>query len=374
MKIGFRNIFKRKDQRFSYKLRQWFLLSVFWILMGIIIPVYDHLLMLGNFPPEQLVNQELSVDLAYNISASILASLLAGPSLVFLVNNRVQRRSYGYAILSVVGSFVVVMIIVTSIIGISLAKVNSGEFPFFSERASRIFWAYLFSPFQLKLILVWSLITMATQFFFQVNDKFGPGLLWDFIRGKYREPQEEMRIFMILDITGSTKIAEKLGNKDYYNLLRDFFADITPAIVDNRGEIYQYVGDEVVVSWEYPEGFNIKNCINCYFDARERLAKLESKYLEKYGLLPEFKASINAGPVTAGEIGIIKKDITYSGDVLNTTARILGKCKEYQRNLLISGSLISKIEGYKAISFERMGSVLLRGKSESIEIYAIDKT
>jgi len=369
--MGFQNIFSRKDQRFSYKLRQWMLLSGFWILMGIIIPVYDHLLMMGNFPPEYLVNHELSINLAYNVSAAILASLLAGPSFVFLINDRFKKRSYGYALLSVAGSFIVVMLIVTSIIGISMARINSGEFPFFDERATRIFWAYMLSPFQLKLILVWSLITMATQFFFQVNDKFGPGLLWDFIRGKYREPQEEMRIFMILDITGSTQIAEQLGNKPYYNLLRDFFADITSAIVDNRGEIYQYVGDEVVVSWEYPEGFKLKNCINCYFDARAKIAELEEKYREKYGLVPDFKASIHAGPVTAGEIGIIKKDITYSGDVLNTTARILGKCKEYQRDLLISGALISRTAPYKNISMERMGSVLLRGKSESIDIYAI---
>ncbi|MEM8892570.1 MAG: adenylate/guanylate cyclase domain-containing protein, partial [Bacteroidota bacterium] len=298
MKMGFQNIFSRKDQRLSYKLRQWMLLSSFWILMGIIIPIYDHLLMIGNFPSEYLVHHELSINLAYNVSAAILASLLAGPSFVFLINDRFKKRSYGYAILSVVSSFIVVMLIVTSIIGISMARINSGEFPFFDERATRIFWAYMLSPFQLKLILVWSLITMATQFFFQVNDKFGPGLLWDFIRGKYREPQEEMRIFMILDITGSTQIAEQLGNKHYYNLLRDFFADITSAIIDNRGEIYQYVGDEVVVSWKYPDRFKLKNCINCYFDARAKIAELEEKYRDKYGLVPDFKASIHAGQVT----------------------------------------------------------------------------
>lgn len=363
----------QNDHRFSYKLKKWLILACFWIFMGIIIPVYDHLLLLSNFPPDQLRWHTLLPNLLYNVSAAMLASLLAGTYLVFFVDNRVQKKSYGRAILSVVGSFIIVMTIVTTVIGVSFAKIESGAFPFIDERATRIFWSYMISPFQLKIILVWSLITVATQFFFQVNDKFGTGLLWDFIRGKYHVPQEEMRIFMILDITGSTKIAEKLGNKDYYNLLRDFFADITSAIVYNRGEIYQYVGDEVVVSWEYPEGFKLKNCINCYFDACSQIADLESKYLKKYGLLPEFKASIHAGPVTAGEIGIIKKDITYSGDVLNTTARILAKCKEYQRNLLISGDLISKLEQYKAISFERMGSVLLRGKSESIDIYAINK-
>jgi adenylate cyclase len=54
---------------------------------------------------------------------------------------------------------------------------------------------------------------------------------------------------MFVDLLSSTTIAEALGNEKYHNLLHDFYADITNPIIYNKGEIYQYVGDEVIVSW-----------------------------------------------------------------------------------------------------------------------------
>jgi len=57
---------------------------------------------------------------------------------------------------------------------------------------------------------------------------------------------------MFVDLLSSTTIAEALGNEKYHNLLHDFYADITNPIIYNKGKIYQYVGDEVIVSWRLP--------------------------------------------------------------------------------------------------------------------------
>jgi adenylate cyclase len=53
-------------------------------------------------------------------------------------------------------------------------------------------------------------------------------------------------------------IAEQLGDEKYHTLLKDFFADITIPIVENGGNIYQYVGDEVVIAWDIEEGIMLK--------------------------------------------------------------------------------------------------------------------
>jgi len=37
-------------------------------------------------------------------------------------------------------------------------------------------------------------------------------------------------------------------------LAERFFADITTPILENSGNIYQYVGDEVVITWDIEEG------------------------------------------------------------------------------------------------------------------------
>ncbi|MGD1959973.1 MAG: adenylate/guanylate cyclase domain-containing protein [Fulvivirga sp.] len=191
--------------------------------------------------------------------------------------------------------------------------------------------------------MVWSIVTALTQFSLQINDKFGQGLLLAFISGKYHSPRQENRVFMFLDLMSSTQIAEKLGNTQYYNLLRDFYADITNSIIYNGGEIYQYVGDEVVISWRYEIGVLQNKCITYFYDIRSKITAMEDKYQIKYNLLPDFKAALHYGNVTAGEIGIIKRDIAYSGDVLNTTSRILSKCNEFKEKLLISGKLFSSL-------------------------------
>ena len=73
------------------------------------------------------------------------------------------------------------------------------------------------------------------------------------------------------------------------------------------------------------------------------IKKQSRKYKKTFGLLPEFKAGIHLGEVTTGEIGVIKRDITFSGDVLNTTARIQGLCNQYEVDILVSDELLRAI-------------------------------
>ena len=178
-----------------------------------------------------------------------------------------------------------------------------------------------------------------TQLLLQVNSKFGQADFWDIIRGRYNRPQKDKRIFMFLDINSSTTIAEKLGDENYHALLKDFFADITVPILENKGSIYQYVGDEVVIAWNYEDGKENLHCLRCFFDMKLHIQQLKEKYINRYGLVPTFKAGIHCGSVVAGEIGIIKRDITYSGDVLNTTSRILNKCSELKEEVIASSDL-----------------------------------
>ena len=218
---------------------------------------------------------------------------------------------------------------------------------------------------------MWGFITLFTLFLLQVNDKFGPGILLKFIRGKYHHPRKEQRIFMFLDMRSSTTIAEKIGNEKYFNLLNDMFSDITDTILNNKGEIYQYIGDEIVISWPLTEGVKSGNFIHCFFEIRQKLIDLGPIYIEKYGLIPEFKAGIHYGQVIAGEVGIVKKDIIYSGDVLNTTARIQESCNEYNVDILVSKEtfdLIKNLEDYKRVP---LGSIELRGKERKIDLNTI---
>jgi len=114
--------------------------------------------------------------------------------------------------------------------------------------------------------ILWGTITL---FLLQVNDKFGSGILLKFLAGNYHQPKKEERIFMFMDMRSSTTIAEKIGNEKYFNLLNDVFADITNTIINYEGEIYQYVGDEIVISWSIKRVFEMR----IVFDALLRFRK-----------------------------------------------------------------------------------------------------
>jgi len=154
--------------------------------------------------------------------------------------------------------------------------------------------------------------------------------------------------------------------------LRDLFADLTDTILNNEGEIYQYVGDEIIISWPIKRGIRNANCLRCFTQIQEKLTELGPSYEKKYQVIPEFKAGLHYGFVMAGEIGVIKKDIIYSGDVLNTTARIQEQCNQYKVDILISKEtfdLLSDTEGYKLIP---LGSIELRGKQRKIDLNTIE--
>jgi adenylate cyclase len=216
-----------------------------------------------------------------------------------------------------------------------------------------------------------ALTIIVSQFYTEVSESLGHGVLNNFFTGKYHNAQEEERIFMFLDMKSSTAIAERLGHVKYFSMLRHYYSDLSNPIIKYSGEIYQYVGDEIVVSWKLKNGLRNNNCIHCFVAMKRSLKKQMKKYNEKFGVIPGFKAGFHVGKVTTGEIGIIKKDIIFTGDVLNTTARIEALCNPYNVDILISGQLMKKLQPDSHFNLKSLGEHELRGRDEKIELFTI---
>lgn len=338
------------NRRMQFKIKQLCIIIVSWMIIGFIIALYDHLVLMTHSAQGPAPGYSFPIALAINMGAGLFGAIVGGSVLVFYINVKYQDKSYAYTVIAVTLSFILIIIIINIILTL------------------------MGKPDLLRMAkngLVWSVIVAITQFLIQINSKFGHGIFWDIIRGKYNIPKEERRIFMFLDINSSTSIAEKLGDQKYHELLKDFFSDITNPIIDNKGEIYQYVGDEVVVAWKYEDGIENGKCINCFFDIKTQINSLQEKYLNLYGVLPAFKAGIHCGKVIAGEIGIIKRDITYSGDVLNTTSRIQSLCKEFNQEIIASADLITELGITSNYTLQTLGSIKLRGKEKEMMLVAL---
>jgi adenylate cyclase len=220
-------------------------------------------------------------------------------------------------------------------------------------------------------ILVYLIAAVAlSKLLIEIDRKLGPGNLWKVLSGKFFKPREEERIFMFIDMRGSTTIAEKLGHLEFSKLIRDVFRDFS--IVDRyRTDIYQYVGDEVVVSWSPKNGFKNDNFLKAFF-AFSNLLKNKSEYYQKnYGMDPYFKAGANFGPVIITEVGDIKREITYHGDTLNTAARIQGMCNDLEAQMLIPESVYELVKDTAGFQIDDVGCIALKGKQKEVRLYRV---
>ena len=174
-----------------------------------------------------------------------------------------------------------------------------------------------------------------------------------------------------MDLKSSTTIAEKLGHLKYSAFIRDCFRDINVVLYPFRAQVYQYVGDEIIVTWQEQEGLKKHFCMEFYFACRKQFQNRADYYLKYYGTLPEFKAGAHSGMVTAVEIGEHKRDIAFHGDTLNTAARIQSLCNQHGQSFIISQHLLDKVGPHPLMQTESLGLGLLKGKIEEVGLVGV---
>lgn len=212
---------------------------------------------------------------------------------------------------------------------------------------------------------------VAITFSFMVSKKLGPGVLRNWMLGRYYRPREEARVFLFIDLRDSTPLGEQLGDLRFSRLIQKFFEDISDPIRETKGEVSHYIGDEAVVCWPVARGLKDANCVRCFFLAQEAIGSQREAYLKEFGLVPSFKAGAHLGNVVATQVGEIKSEIVFHGDVLNTTARIQGACNEAGADFLVSEALVEALGACPAVEFTDVGPWELKGKGQSIRLFSV---
>nr|WP_298997516.1 adenylate/guanylate cyclase domain-containing protein [uncultured Allomuricauda sp.] len=316
-----------------------------------------------------LGTQELG-QLQFNFPDNILISVILGPILGLISGTAqilVEERIYKFMsiqrllIIRFLYTILFLVLMVSSAYGIYqlLFGTSLGILDFAFDRGSGAIYFYMLSVDLFLAVLR------------QVNLMLGEGNLAKLLLGRFYTPREELRIFMFLDLQDSTVLAEKLGHVTYSKLVQDCFNDLGIAI-SNDAEIYQYVGDEAVLTWPMDEGIENQNLLNTFYNFKQRLEEKRAYYEQKYGCLPFFKAGVHSGIVTVTEVGKYKKEIAYHGDTINTAARIQGKCNELNSELLLSETLKNELLSTR-FHFTEMGAVILKGKKGKVTIHAVSE-
>jgi len=347
-------------------------ITVVWTIISVQQFVVGYLSILGFFADFNFtIPGDPMIYMQQSLIVGILAGLIGGSVIVFIWERWLRSRPYGIALISIFFSYSIIFLMVAFPTELFF-QINVKDGSILNLQVWKATLSSVFESDSIVSFVTWLVIVLCTMIVLQVNDKYGPGVFRKFLLGKYFKAQREERIFMFLDLRSSTTIAEKIGEKKYFNFLKDVFETATPGILRYKGEIYQYVGDEIVISWELNSGIRGANCIKCYFEVQALLNRKKDFFLDKYGEEPVFKAGLHYGHVMAGEIGVVKREIAFSGDVLNTTARIQSKCNELGVDILASKFLVDKLNLTNGMFHPKeIGEMELRGKKELVTLFTV---
>lgn len=193
------------------------------------------------------------------------------------------------------------------------------------------------------------------------------------LAGRYHRPHAERRFILFVDLVGSTALAERLGSLQVHRFLARVFTAFAEPTAAWRGEIHQYVGDEVVVTWEESEGRRDAGPLRCFFHIRTALAALSESFRTDFNAEPKLRAAIHFGEVITGEVGEDRRAIVFHGDVMNVAARLEQATRETGAQFIASEEALQALGTPQDLLCRDLGRLTLRGRVEPIHAFAVDE-
>jgi adenylate cyclase len=217
-----------------------------------------------------------------------------------------------------------------------------------------------------------AVVAVAVNLGFGIANIIGPRALRNFITGRYHSPVEENRFVLFVDIAGSTGLAESLGGLAIHRLLDRTFRLLTLSVVDYHGEVLNYVGDEVIVTWPERDGAIDCRPLRCFVAMRDELIGAADQLKREFGVSPRIRGSLHFGPVIIGEIGDVKRAIVFNGDVMNTAARLEELSRQVDGGFLASRAAMERFSSTPPFVMRDLGRLPIRGRADGIDVVGID--
>ncbi len=311
-------------------------------------------------------NQELFIPLFLRTLTAGFLFFISITYAGFFLNRKLKKKKF-------IPSLIIRSVVYSIIISLILLLINM---VWFLLNNQYLFWSQLSNYFTNQMFLI-NIVTVFPGMviiiaLYQISSLHRKGDLLNFVLGRFNNPLEVERVFCFADLKSSTSIAEILGHLKYAEFLKTYFSDIAEAVSNTDAQIYQYVGDEIVLTWSYNKAIKNNNCINCVFEMKEIIQKKKQQYMHDYGFVPYFRAALHGGKVVVSWVGRERKEIVYIGDVLNTTSRIQSECKRLSKEVLISGNLLEQLTKLKGVEARFIEETIPRGKVAKVKVYSLD--
>lgn len=217
------------------------------------------------------------------------------------------------------------------------------------------------------------IVALVLNIFLAANRLLGPGVFVKFVSGRYYRPRRELRAFVFIDISGSTQIAERLGDFRFHAYVDDALTLFGDTAIDTGGEVHDYVGDGAMLTWaERRTDVELASPLAFFALLEERLHHAQAQFRSWFQQELTFRAAAHAGPVSVGEVGDVKQKIVYLGDTVNTAARLEQIARECDARILVTQPVLARWPLPPMLTATPIGPVPLRGKSVAIEAFRLD--
>jgi len=171
---------------------------------------------------------------------------------------------------------------------------------------------------------------------------------------------------LFADIRGSTPLAEKLGRREYSELIHRFYKAGTKPLYSNYALIEKFVGDGLTAF--FPPAFAGPNHASTAIKAGREILRATGHGEGKTPWIP-VGVGINTGIAYIGSMKMEggRTDITILGDVVNTTARL---CSQAAPGEILVGNATMDMSGLSKKQHESR-ELSLKGKQETVNAWVI---
>jgi adenylate cyclase len=182
--------------------------------------------------------------------------------------------------------------------------------------------------------------------------------------------------FMFSDIRGFTPLSEKYQSNpaDLTKVINKFLTPMTNIIMKNGGTIDKYMGDCIMAFWNAPiDTPNHKElAIKSALEMMDKLKELNETDGFGDGNKINIGIGINTGKCIVGNMGSDQRfDYSVIGDPVNLASRLEGVSKNYDATLVIGEDTYRGIS--KLYKFKKLDDVQVKGKSNKVTIYTIER-
>lgn len=207
----------------------------------------------------------------------------------------------------------------------------------------------------------------------RMRDLIGAEVFRNILVGRYYHPVEEERIFLFIDLIGSTAYAQAQGDLRAQAFLSAIFTALADPVRRHRGSIDDYIGDMALITWPMKVGVKEARCVACVFSFLDRIRQDAESWRREFGQVPGFRAALHGGGVVTAEVGVDRHKISYFGDVVNTTGRLEALCRTLDAPLLISSDLLERMSALpEGVRARPLGAHALKGRGQMLAVMSLE--